>query len=39
VHVLVATLDRPDALTPRGEAFAEERLAWLRLAPEPVAED
>jgi hypothetical protein len=36
VHVLVATLDRPEAVLPQGEAFAEERLAWLRLAPAPV---
>jgi hypothetical protein len=35
VHVLAATLDRPEAVTPQGEAFAEERLAWLRLAPPP----
>ena len=33
MHVLVATLDRPEAVTPQGEAFAEERLPWLRLAP------
>ena len=41
MHVLVATLDRPDAVTPRREAFAEERLPWLRLAahPEPAAKD
>jgi hypothetical protein len=41
VHVLAATLDRPDAVTPRREAFAEERLPWLRLAlpPEPAGED
>ena len=35
MHVLVATLDRPEAVTPQGEAFAEERLAWLHLAPAP----
>jgi hypothetical protein len=35
VHVLVATLERPEAMTPQGEAFAEQRLPWLRLAPEP----
>jgi hypothetical protein len=41
MHVLVATLDRPDAVTPRREAFAEERLPWLHLAPppEPAAKD
>jgi hypothetical protein len=41
MHVLVATLDRPDAVTPKREAFAEERLPWLRLAPhpEPAAKD
>jgi hypothetical protein len=40
VHVLAATLDRPEAVTPTREAFAEERLPWLRLAPdapEPAA--
>ena len=31
VHVLVGTLDRPDAVTPRSEAFVEERLPWLHL--------
>jgi hypothetical protein len=41
MHVLVATLDRPEAITPKREAFAEERLPWLHLAPtpEPTAED
>lgn len=34
MHVLAATLDRPEAVRPRGDAFAEERLPWLRLAPE-----
>jgi hypothetical protein len=33
MHVLAATLDRPEAVTPQHEAFAEERLAWLRLEP------
>jgi len=37
VHVLAATLDRPGAVTPQGEAFAGERLPWLRLAPAPPA--
>jgi hypothetical protein len=37
VHVLAATLDRPEAVTPQGEAFAEERLPWLHLAPPPTA--
>jgi hypothetical protein len=37
--VLAATLDRPEAVMPEGEAFAEERLAWLRLAPGPAAAD
>ena len=32
VHILVATLDRPEAVTPTREAFAEERLPWLHLA-------
>jgi RimJ/RimL family protein N-acetyltransferase len=32
VHVLVGSLDRPEAVTPTGEAFAEERLPWLHLA-------
>ncbi|HEX5080063.1 MAG TPA: GFA family protein [Geminicoccaceae bacterium] len=36
VHVLAATLDRPEAVTPRGEAFAGERLPWLHLAPPPA---
>jgi hypothetical protein len=35
MHVLAATLDRPEAVTPKGEAFAEERLPWLHLAPPP----
>ena len=40
MHVLVATLDRPEAVTPQCEAFAEERLPWLRLgAPEQAAQD
>jgi hypothetical protein len=40
MHVLVATLDRPEAVTPQGEAFAAERLPWLRLAsPEQAAQD
>ena len=38
VHVLVATLDHPDAVTPRGEAFAEERLPWLHLVPHQQAD-
>jgi len=37
-HVLVATLDRPEAVTPTGEAFVEERLPWLHLAPPRAAE-
>jgi hypothetical protein len=38
IHVLAATLDRPEAVTPQGEAFIEERLPWLRVAPhEPCA--
>ncbi len=32
VHVLVGTMDRPEAVTPTGEAFVEERLPWLHLA-------
>jgi hypothetical protein len=40
MHVLVATLDRPEAVTPQREAFSEERLPWLRLAPRaPGAQD
>jgi hypothetical protein len=40
MHVLAATLDRPEAITLRREAFAEERLPWLHLAlPEPAAKD
>jgi hypothetical protein len=37
VHVLAATLDRPEAITPQREAFAGERLPWLHLAPPPDA--
>jgi len=36
MHVLAATLDHPEAVTPQGEAFAEERLPWLHLAPDPA---
>jgi hypothetical protein len=32
VHLLVGTLDHPERITPRGHAFAEERLPWLHLA-------
>jgi hypothetical protein len=32
VHVLVGTLDRPDMVTPTGEAFVEERLPWLHVS-------
>jgi hypothetical protein len=32
VHLLVGTLDHPERVTPRGHAFAEERLPWLHLA-------
>jgi hypothetical protein len=43
VHVLAATLDRPEAVMPEREAFAEERLPWLHLArppgPEQAAKD
>jgi len=31
VHVLVGSLDRPEAFPPTGNAFAEERLPWLHL--------
>jgi hypothetical protein len=36
VHVLVGTLDRPEAVTPTREAFAEERLPWMQLAAPPA---
>ena len=37
VHVLAATLDWPETVMPQGEAFPEERLPWLHLAPPPKA--
>jgi hypothetical protein len=35
VHVLAATLDHPERITPKGHAFVEERLPWLHLADLP----
>jgi hypothetical protein len=32
VHVLVGTMDRPEALPPAGDAFAEEKLPWVQLS-------
>jgi hypothetical protein len=34
--VLVGSMDRPEAVTPTGEAFAEERLPWLHLTLPPA---
>lgn len=31
VHIHLGTLDRPEQLVPQKHAFADERLAWLRL--------
>lgn len=31
VHVLLATLDSPEALVPTQEVFAEERIPWMHL--------
>jgi hypothetical protein len=31
VHVLVATLDRPEDFPPQRDAFVEEKLPWLQL--------
>jgi hypothetical protein len=33
VHVLIGTLDRPEDFVPTRDAFAEEKLPWLHLAP------
>ena len=39
VHVLVGKMDRPEAVTPTGEAFVEERLPWLHLKLPPAPSD
>jgi hypothetical protein len=31
IHIHLGTLDTPEALAPQGEAFAKERIAWLKL--------
>lgn len=31
LHILVATLDDPESLTPKGHVFWSEHLAWLEI--------
>jgi hypothetical protein len=32
LHILVATLDNPKSLTPRGHVYWSKQLAWLEIS-------